>query len=206
MKDKTIRFIDSQYNDLFTIPDGGNIELTFLGGEKVIRKCTYIDDYHTKVGHNVFHICEFAEKMERQGAKYIPVFSEKEQNEAFILHLHNEFQKDKFYVSPQSQTVTMVYYNPDSYAGGQLVYNNISYENVKEAAKFKDKNKFFDYLGSCCKQTLVDIDTPEFKDCAYSFINKTCDFVESNINTMKALLKISGAEKSRTTKHKEMER
>ena len=75
-EEKTIRFIDSQYNTLFTIPDGGNIKLTFSNGERVIRKCTYIDDYHTKVGHYVYHICEFAERMEQNGTKYVPAISE----------------------------------------------------------------------------------------------------------------------------------
>lgn len=76
-KEKMIRFIDSKYNTLFTIPDGGNIEVTFSDGSRAVRKCTYIDDYHTKIGHMVFHVCEFAEKMEQQGAKYIPLLSEK---------------------------------------------------------------------------------------------------------------------------------
>ncbi|NLB80505.1 MAG: hypothetical protein GX800_02565, partial [Clostridiaceae bacterium] len=65
---------------------------------------------------------------------------------------------------------------------------------------------FFDYLGSYCKQTLVDIDTSEFKDCADSFVNKSCDYIGSNTNTMKALLRLSGMEKARAAKYKEMER
>ena len=76
MKEKTIRFIDSQYNTLFTIPHGGNIELTFSDGKTVVRKCEYVDDYHTKVGHRIFHICEFAERMEQNKAKYVPARSE----------------------------------------------------------------------------------------------------------------------------------
>lgn len=65
MESKDIRFIDSQYNELFRIPDGGKIEITFENGEKSIKECKYIDDYHTKVGNYLFHICEFAEIMER---------------------------------------------------------------------------------------------------------------------------------------------
>lgn len=69
---KTIRFIDSQYNTLFTIPDGENIVLTYSNGEKHTRPCQCLDETHTKIGSNVFHICEFAERMERNGTAYAP--------------------------------------------------------------------------------------------------------------------------------------
>ena len=69
---KTIRFIDSSYRNLFTLPDGERIMLTFSDGETATRKCQYIDEYHTQVGNNVFHICEFAERMERNGTLYAP--------------------------------------------------------------------------------------------------------------------------------------
>lgn len=35
-------------------------------------KCEYLDDYHTMVGDTVFHICEFAEMVERQGGSVRP--------------------------------------------------------------------------------------------------------------------------------------
>lgn len=38
---KTIRFIDSDYRTLFTIPDGDKITLTFSDGETVTRSCKY---------------------------------------------------------------------------------------------------------------------------------------------------------------------
>ena len=68
--EKQIRFIDSNYNELFIIPDGSNIVLTFSDGSEAVRKCKYIDDYHTNVGGYDYHICEFAEKMERNGTTY----------------------------------------------------------------------------------------------------------------------------------------
>lgn len=69
---KEIRFIDSRYNKLFTIPDGGNIVVTQFDGEKLVRPCRYLDDTHFEGGGNVFHICQFAEIMEREGAVYAP--------------------------------------------------------------------------------------------------------------------------------------
>ncbi len=73
MSDKEIRFIDSRYNTLFTIPDGGKITITYSDGEKAERECKYIDDYHAYIGNRCFHICEFAELMERNGNKYEPM-------------------------------------------------------------------------------------------------------------------------------------
>ena len=72
METKDIRFIDSKYNELFRIKDGESITVTFSDGSMSDRQCTYIDDYHTKIGYNVFHICEFAELMERGGSVYRP--------------------------------------------------------------------------------------------------------------------------------------
>lgn len=69
---KSIRFIDSRYRGLFQIRDGDAIQIAFPDGETVERACTFIDEYHTQVGNSVFHICEFAEKMEEIGAAYQP--------------------------------------------------------------------------------------------------------------------------------------
>lgn len=67
-----IRFIDSSYKEMFRIPDGGKIVITSSWNEKSERVCRFIDEYHTEVGSNLYHICEFAEMMERNGAKYEP--------------------------------------------------------------------------------------------------------------------------------------
>ena len=70
---KLCRFIDSSYNELFTVPDNGYVQITCSDGEVLFRKCRYIDDYHTRIGLNDYHICQFAEVMERNGSKYAPV-------------------------------------------------------------------------------------------------------------------------------------
>lgn len=70
--EKLIRFIDSKYNPLFYVPDGGNVVLTYLDGGRAIRPCKYIDDYHVQVGREIYHICQFAEIMERNGTSYVP--------------------------------------------------------------------------------------------------------------------------------------
>lgn len=68
---KDIRFIDSHYKELFRVPDGGTIQISDPY-ETVIKKCEFVDEYHTQIGCNVFHICEFAEIMERNGRTYQP--------------------------------------------------------------------------------------------------------------------------------------
>ena len=72
---KGIRFITPSYRPIFTIPDGDKIRILRLDGEKVDKSCRYIDDYHTEVGDRLYHICEFAEIMERNGSKVIPLRS-----------------------------------------------------------------------------------------------------------------------------------
>ena len=68
---KEIRFIDSHYKDLFHIPDGSCVQIHYPD-ETVVKPCTFIDEYHTQIGYNVFHICQFAEIMECNGASYMP--------------------------------------------------------------------------------------------------------------------------------------
>ena len=67
---RRIRFIDAEYNTLFYIPDGASIVMTRMDGGSVIRPCTYIDDCHTLIGSEVYHICEFAEAAQRTGTVY----------------------------------------------------------------------------------------------------------------------------------------
>ena len=68
-----IRFITPNYEEKFRIADGDKIRITLSDGEQIERSCRYIDDYHVEVGDNLFHICEFAERMEQNGSKVIPL-------------------------------------------------------------------------------------------------------------------------------------
>ena len=72
---KGIRFITPEYKEKFTIPDGDRIRITLNTNEKLDRVCRYIDDYHLEVGNNLYHICEFAELMQRNGNTVIPLRS-----------------------------------------------------------------------------------------------------------------------------------
>ena len=73
---KEIRFIYPDYQEKFRIPDGDQILVTYPTGDRKAFVCKYIDDYHVLVGRNAFHICEYAERLQRLGAHVYP-FPEK---------------------------------------------------------------------------------------------------------------------------------
>lgn len=73
--EKGIRFITPNYKDIFRIPDGDKIRIIYGNGETTDRTCRYIDETHLEVGTNLYHICEFAEIMQRNGNTVIPLRS-----------------------------------------------------------------------------------------------------------------------------------
>lgn len=75
---KGIRFIDPNYKEVFRIPDGDKIRIIEPDGKYRDCVCRYIDEYHVEVSSgfdNLFHICQFAELMERNQNTVIPLRS-----------------------------------------------------------------------------------------------------------------------------------
>ncbi|NBI67975.1 hypothetical protein D1646_14420 [Pseudoflavonifractor sp. 60] len=73
-----IRFITSHYEEKFRIADGDSVRIRCPDGRQLDRECRYIDEYHVEVGKgwdNLYHICQFAELMERNGNSVIPLRS-----------------------------------------------------------------------------------------------------------------------------------
>ena len=96
--------------------------------------------------------------------------------------------EDVFFVDKENKTVTWMYYNPDSNAGGQYVINTITFDEVKEAAqKHKSADDFFDYLGSIANQELADVGTEWFEDAETEF-HKTPDLTDCSPATMAVLI------------------
>ena len=85
-----IRFIDPHYKEKFRIPDGGKIIITYDWGEKAEKSCRFIDEYHTEVGSNLYHICEFAERMERNEHSYEPKPQEPQAAQKALKHKDHE--------------------------------------------------------------------------------------------------------------------
>jgi len=77
--ERGIRFITPNYTEKFRIPDGDSIRIFTGGGETRDRVARYIDDCHVElvsdIGSNLYHICEFAERLERSGGRVIPLRS-----------------------------------------------------------------------------------------------------------------------------------
>ena len=73
--ERGIRFITPDYKEKFRIPDGDVVRVTTTWGEQLDRVCRYIDQTHLEVGRDLYHICEFAERMEQNGATVIPLRS-----------------------------------------------------------------------------------------------------------------------------------
>lgn len=332
--DKQIKFIDSKYNELFKIPDNSSITVTYPDGHTENRFCKYIDEYHTEINGVCFHICQWAELMERNGNSCAPAESPKytlenitpdefefmyaKEDEGIergcIGHLRADFDTGKaFYHSwwPENDSLKTpefktefddviayfrkesdtpilksradmyntcfrlkptrssanneisgfkvitekhtyylrcnprmgeynlyaycyntqaldkfrntrfveqnfdavnqdkffktdygfkeVYFNLNSVAGGQIVINEISNELIKESAKYnKDADDFFEFISGGCKQSLIDINTPEFKSTLLEFINKKADFEGINNKTVKGLIKHANKEKKKS--------
>lgn len=62
--DQSIRFITSDYEELFRIPNGGKVQIDYPD-RSFVAPCEYIDDYHTRISGEAYHICQFAEILER---------------------------------------------------------------------------------------------------------------------------------------------
>ena len=96
--------------------------------------------------------------------------------------------EDAFFIDRDNESVTWIYYNPDSNAGGQYVTNTLSFDEIREAAKeYKTAEDFFDYLGSIANQELADVGTEWFEDAEAEF-HKTPDLTDCTPATMAVLI------------------
>ena len=101
----------------------------------------------------------------------------------------NTSYDDAFFLDDESQTVTWMYYNPDSNSGGQYVTNTLSYDDVIEAARqYEGAGDFFDYLGGIAKQELADVGTEWFAQAEEQF-KQTPDFTDCTKATMESVTK-----------------
>lgn len=76
--ERGIRFITPGYKEKFRIEDGDMVRIKRFDGAVLELVCRYIDDCHVEIGDdldNMFHICQFAELMERNGNSVIPLRS-----------------------------------------------------------------------------------------------------------------------------------
>ena len=101
----------------------------------------------------------------------------------------NTSYNDAFFLDDESQTVTWMYYNPDSNSGGQYVTNTLSYDDVIETARqYEGAGDFFDYLGGIAKQEFADVGTEWFTQAEEQF-KETPDFTDCTKATMESVTK-----------------
>ena len=68
-----ILFINSDFQTLFYLPDGGRIRITSPDGRQADHICHFNSSRYTWIGEQLYHIKQFAEHMEKIGAKYEPL-------------------------------------------------------------------------------------------------------------------------------------
>ena len=94
---RLIRFIDSQYREQFAIPDGESIRVTYPpsdGREPAEGVVKFLDETHADIKGNCYHICQWAETMERLGATFEPV---NQLQNAIIIPFDAQNNEEKYY-------------------------------------------------------------------------------------------------------------
>lgn len=150
-------------------------------------------DYDMPLFNKEFSHIEFDEKVRENPMNEHLIVKEVPTEERNVTVDYN----DAFFINQDNATVTWIYYNPDSAAGGQYVTNILNFDEITEIAKdSQTSNEFFDRLGSIANQTLADVGTEWFSEAESHFLEKP-DFTDCTQDTMQSL--ISEAEKSSVT-------
>ena len=150
-------------------------------------------DYDMPLFNKEFSHIEFDEKVRENPMNEHLIVKEVPTEERNVTVDYN----DAFFINQDNATVTWIYYNPDSAAGGQYVTNILNFDEITEIAKdSQTSNEFFDRLGSIANQTLADVGTEWFSEAEIRFLEKP-DFTDCTQDTMQSL--ISEAEKSSVT-------
>ena len=95
---------------------------------------------------------------------------------------------DKFYVSPEIEQVTWIYYNHDSSAGGQLVYNYLTYDDIFNAVLKDDP---MEYLLENCKQETLDRGSAGFDEAVEEFMTDSGDISSRDEHYVDKLLALT---------------
>lgn len=114
MKDKTIRFINARYKEEFRIPDGSVVKIEDGQHNVSYMKCQYVDNYHTLLGDDVYHICQLAEFCEKNDLKLSPEKPSGDKSASW--KIGSNFDKNNEFVS-----------------GGCVKNSNSSIEEIRDA-------------------------------------------------------------------------
>ena len=126
-----VRLIDSNYKDLYRVPNGGVIQMDYPDGSSYTARVEHLDEYHFDLGglYNTFHICQFAEIMERNGANCYPEIQTQDEQGAWKLG-------SKGYIAIQSteEGWDYTFYHSDFSVmdGGQVDAPELTIQEVRE--------------------------------------------------------------------------
>ncbi len=118
-----------------------------------------------------------------------PILSETAfNNKAYVDQNYPAFHTTKFYFDDAVGCVTMMYYNPDSNAGGQLVENKLHLNVLKEwFDECKNGEEFWNRFDERAEQYLTDIDSPDFAYAAKCFVEEPCGCSGESQETIDAI-------------------
>lgn len=97
---------------------------------------------------------------------------------------------DAFFVDKENESITWMYYNPDSTAGGQYVTNILTFAEIRDVLNNADPEDFFDELGSIADQELADVDSPWFEEADDQFHSRP-DLMDCTERTRAALYELT---------------
>lgn len=126
-----VRLINSHYDDLHRIPDGGVIQVDHPDGRSYTARVAHLDEYHFDLGGlgNVYHICQFAEVMERNHADFYPEIQTQDEQGAWALG-------GKGYIALQScedgWDYTLYHSDFSAMDGGQLDAPELTIQEARE--------------------------------------------------------------------------
>lgn len=70
--EKRISFTDRAGRMLFSVPDGGFIQMIYGNGEEYVARCRRIDETHIQIDGVKYSTRKFALKMEKNGISFVP--------------------------------------------------------------------------------------------------------------------------------------
>lgn len=126
-----VRLINSHYDDIYRIPDGGIIQINRSDGASCTARVERIDDYHIDIGGlgDVYHICQFAEIIERSGGTAYPEIQTQDEQGAWAFG-------NTGYIAIQSTDegwdYTLYYRDFSVMDGGQINAPELTVQEVRE--------------------------------------------------------------------------